>query len=409
MSTPSLSAPLSPLPPPARAAAPSPPPLFTGPFLNLMAGNFLHALGMGSMPLLPLYLQHLGANRAQIGELVAIGAIGSLLLRPAIGWALDSIGRRPTLLIGTLVLSAGLLMMGAIDHLGGALIVSRLLTGIGMGTLLTAYVTAVADVIPPARRTEGMALFGISGLLPLWINPSLELFNPTAADLRWAFAGMGLLVFASLFFVLRSVPPPPRRGERPRLPPGALKALFAPALMPVWAATICFSSLLSGFTAFAGVTAQGHGIEQPSLLWLTYVGAAVLVRIIAPGLPERIGPRNLLAPSMAGFIFAGLMIAASATTADLLWAGAIGGIAHGYCFPVLSSQAVNRAPEALRGVVLSGFTALWDLAMLFSTALLGYVAQRTDDSTLFATMALAGTVGLALWSFLEHRLAGEHT
>ena len=86
--------------------APSPQrdPILTRPFALLVGANFLQALGFSSMILLPLYLDYLGASRALIGSIMSVGAVGGLLARPLVGWALDVLGRKTTLIAGTLVL-----------------------------------------------------------------------------------------------------------------------------------------------------------------------------------------------------------------------------------------------------------------------------------------------------------------
>lgn len=393
-----------PLPRSGTGRATARPPLLTRTFGVLVGGHLMQAIGYSSMPLLPLYLDHLGADRARVGELMALASIGGLLLRPLAGWALDAVGRRPTLIIGTLCLALGLALMGGVDRIGPLIIASRLLVGIGAGTLFTAYFTLAADVIPPSRRTEGIALFGVSGLLPLWVNPAIDAFEPAPANLRWAFAGLGGVVLLSLFFVLRVVEAPRVRVPGLPSPRAALRMLSARNLLPVWLATVVFSALVAGFNAFVGVTAAAHGIAQPSLVWVTYAGAAVTVRLLGPGLPARVGPRNLIAPAMGAYVVACLLVASAATRADLLWAGAAAGLAHGYCFPVLTSQTVTRAPAERRGAAMAGFTSLWEAAVLVFTPLFGRLADATDDAVLFSALAVSGVAGLVVWVVAEHRL-----
>ena len=66
--------------------------LFTTSFGLLVGAHFLASLGFASMLLLPLYLDWLGANRAEIGALMAGASIGGLLTRPFVAVALDAVG-----------------------------------------------------------------------------------------------------------------------------------------------------------------------------------------------------------------------------------------------------------------------------------------------------------------------------
>ena len=124
--------------------------------------------------LLPVYLGELNATNADIGTIMATASVGGLLLRPVVGWSLDQVGRKPTLIAGTLFLSAGMASVGLVDGIDSTIYVARVLIGIGAGALFTGYFVFVTDFIPQSRRTEGIALFGISGLLPVGLNSIVE-------------------------------------------------------------------------------------------------------------------------------------------------------------------------------------------------------------------------------------------
>ncbi len=355
------------------------------------------------MLILPLYLGHLDASRAEIGTIMGIASVGGLLLRPAAGWALDTIGRRPTLIAGTGVLAVGMLLTGLVDRIGPLIYISRILVGIGAGTLFTAYFTYVADLIPPARRTEGIALFGISGLAPMAINGVLGRIDLPAAELRWVFPAVGVLVLLSLVPVLplaESRRPPPSTAA----PPVAVgRALLARRLWSVWLATVVFSGLVAVFMAFITVTAARRGIATPADVWFTYAGGAVAVRLFGARLPARVGPRNMVAPALALYVGACLLAASASSGGMFVLAGLLAGLGHGYCFPVLTGQVVDRVPERNRGSGLAAFTAQWELSALAFTPLFGVIADRFDDRTMFGAIAVAAIVGLALWAIAEHR------
>lgn len=382
---------------------PTDPPLLTAPFLRLVSGHFLQAVGYSSMMLMPIYATHLGASRTEVGTLMAVGSVGGLLLRPIVGWALDAIGRKLILLISTLILALGMGLIAFSTDMGWIIYTARLLTGIGAGTLFAAYFTWVTDHIPPSRRTEGIALFGISGLLPLIVNPIAELVGVQAPALRWFFPALGVLVLLSMLPVL-GLREAPRVQQKAPEDASWARALTARPLWSVWWATVVFAGLVAVFNAFATVVSANRGIPHPANLWFGYAGAAVCVRLFGPRLPARLGPWNFIAPALGAYCAAFLVIAGAETAAAFLVAGALGGFGHGYCFPVLTGQVVDRTPPRLRGAALAVFTALWEGAAVGLTPVFGALADGTDDSAMFATGALAGVVGLGLWAWLEGRV-----
>ena len=355
------------------------------------------------MLLLPLYLGHLGASRTEMGLIMGVASVGGLALRPVAGWALDSVGRRPTLLAGTLVLCVGMSLIGLVDGLGPLIYGSRVLVGIGVGTLFTAYFAFAADIIPAERRTEGIALFGISGLLPLAVNPLADgLVEP--AQLRWLYPALGAVILLSIPAFM-SIPEPTRQARRATERPPVRAALFQPRLLPVWFATVVFAALVTGFFTFATVAAGSRGVANPAGLWLTYAAGAVGVRLLGARLPDRVGPTNLVAPALAVYVLAYVLAAGAQDAAGPQLAGLLAGLGHGYCFPVLTGQVVNRAPDALRGTAVAMFTATWELSGLLTRPALGMVADRFDDATMFAATGCLAVLGLAIWAAWEHRVA----
>lgn len=378
----------------------------------MIAGHFLQALGFSSMLTLPLYLGHLGASRTEIGAIMAVASIGGLALRPLAGWALDAIGRRPVVIAGTVVLALGMAMVGFVDRVGPLVYVSRIMVGIGAGTLFTAYFTFAADLIPVMRRTEGIALFGISGVLPLAVNGLIERIDLPVEQLRWVFPAISILILLSLWPVW-GLAEPAREGEDrapsvgppdgvPPLRRPAWRTLSAMPLWPVWGATVVFSGLVAVFMAFATVTAARGGASEPADLWFAYGGGAVTVRLLGARLPDRIGPHNMVTPALGAYAVACLLAASATSDAGFVAAGLLAGVGHGYCFPVLTGQVVDRSPAAARGVALAGFTALWEISALALTPLFGAVADAYDDATMFALAAVTAIAGSAVWAIGEH-------
>ncbi|MGB0589105.1 MAG: MFS transporter [Myxococcota bacterium] len=383
--------------------------LLTAPFLFVTLAHLLQALGYASMLLLPLYLVHLGASRTVIGAVMGSAAIGGLALRPLVGWALDRLGRKPTIIAGTLITTAGMALLWFVTELGWMVYVVRVTVGIGTGALFTAYFTLAADIVPASRRTEGIALFGVTGLIPLVVNPLAGELGVAGADLRWFLPLMGLLVLSSLL-ALAGVP------ESKRTPPSEplrlrqiLAMLTARPLIPVWVATTIFSSLVAVAMAFAAVTAEARGLSRPALLWATYAGGAAFIRLFGARLPDRLGTHNLVAPALASYAAGMLFLASADDNAGFLLGGLLCGAGHGYCFPVLTSQVVTRTPEHVRGGALALFTGLWDLTYLLLPPALGAMGDSHGDALIFFVSASGAALGLVVWLILESQWGAAPT
>ena len=385
--------------------------IVTRAFGLLMAANLLQSLGFSSMVLLPVFMDYLGASRTDIGWVMGISAVGSLGFRPLVAWSLDTFGRHPTLVVGTLALSTGMVMFALVDSMGFGIYAARLLSGVGTGALFTGYFALAADIIPAERRTHGLALFGISGLIALLLNPAVQAVGVTPDQLGLFFAMLGGLILCSLIpvFLLRQ----PRDRSAPRPPPisasAAISALQAPAVRPVWFATAALSALIASFFAFSTVSADHRGVENPALLWLTYSLGAAGVRLVFAFLPSHISPRRFIVPAFVLYACAALSVAGSTGDLGFAFAGLCAGLGHGLGFPVLVGQVASRMPDHLRGSGMSAFTGLWEVASFVATPLLGMLADTAGDSWMFVVSAVIAIVAVAVWWPLEMRFgpAGE--
>jgi MFS family permease len=384
----------------------TPPRLFTPAFVLLTIGHLLQALGYASMVLLPRYLVALGATRAEVGLLMAAAAVGGLLSRPGVGWALDAWGRKKTLYAGTVVMVAGMFGVGLVTEVGWVALLSRVVFGVGAGALFSGYFAFATDLVPAARRTEGLALFGIAGLAPLIISPLAERSGVDAMAVRWFLPLVGLLVAGSLP-VLWFVPEHRAVAPADEVRPGVYVTLMRPSLLPVWLVNVCFSALVALFLSFALVVGEARGIEHANDLWWTYAGGAVVVRLFGATLPDRLGPSRLVPPALGSYILGVWMLSLASSWYGLLFAGLLAGIGHGYCFPILSAQAMTRTEPSLRGTTMAMFTGIWDVTKLCAPPLLGLIADAWGDAIMLRLAGLLSVLVLAIWAVMEGRVQAE--
>ncbi|MFM9150192.1 MAG: MFS transporter, partial [Solirubrobacterales bacterium] len=97
----------------------------------------------------------------------------------------------------------------------------------------------------------------------------------------------------------------------------------------------------------------------------------VLSRLIAGGLPDRLGPRRV-ALVAALFEAIGLAVIGLANTLPVALAGAIVmGSAFSVLYPSLSLIVLRRVPESRRGSAFGTFTATFDLGVALGAPLVG--------------------------------------
>ena len=138
----------------------------------LMITAFVDMLGLIIVyPLLPFYAQHLGANAAMVGALVASFSVAQLLAAPVWGWLSDRYGRRPAILVGLLLSAVAYLVFAFADSLS-LLFLSRVVQGLGGGTIgvVQAY---VSDVSEPKDRAKTLGWLSAVTSLGAVVGPAI--------------------------------------------------------------------------------------------------------------------------------------------------------------------------------------------------------------------------------------------
>jgi len=377
------------------------PTLLSRSFVLGFAANFAHSLAFHSYVHFGGRLEQLGATELEIGVVMATMAAAAIAARPWVGRFMDTRGRRRVVLIGSLVHVASTLAYLAVDSLGPFVYAVRIVHGIAEAMLFSVLFTMAADIVPRARRTEGIALFGISGMIPL----SLAGWVGDAVLRHGDYDGLFLLtVAAAVLGLLAGVWLPDSRPDasEPSEPArGFFRAIADRPLQPLWLIGFAFALAVgSYFTFLKTYVLSPEGAGTVGAFFGPYTIAAIALRLFFGKLPDRFGTRTMLIPAVACTGIGVLVLAGASTAWVVGLAGVLCGIGHGYAFPILSAMVVTRARPSERGTALASFTALFDLGVLVGGPVLGLVLQLTNYTAMFATagaLTFAGLVVFVLW------------
>ncbi|MFK7984555.1 MAG: MFS transporter [Sandaracinaceae bacterium] len=372
------------------------PRLLTGPFVIASLANFVTGLALHAYLHIPGFFAELEADEDEIGLLFGLMSGAAIVIRPLTGRVMDRSGRRVVILAGGVLHLAVCALWLTVDRLGPWLLVVRVLQGFAEGALFSSLFTYAADIVPATRRTEGMGLFGVSGMLPISLGGLIG--DAVLARANYA-ALFQVTVALALVALLISLPlkEPPREISKVERG-GFLSALTQPDLAPIWFVGSAFSVALAGVFAFLKRYVELEAVGSVGLYFSTYAGAAILLRVLFGWVPDRYGPKRALYPSLL-FITGSLLALAVAPSS--FWvgvAGALGGLGHGFAFPILSALVVGRANPADRGSAVSLFTAVFDAGILLGAPVLGLVAETSDYRVMYAVGAVVPVVGGAVFA-----------
>jgi MFS family permease len=365
-------------------------------FAGVFGVTFCCLLAVGAvLPVLPRYVHGpLGGGDIAVGIVVGSYAITGLLLRPFAGRFADHRGRRPTVLVGSvLVAAAGFLYLLPLGVAG--LIGARLVLGAGEGAVFTAGSAWIVDLAPIERRGRVIGLYGLAVWSGLSIGPLIGELTQHALGYSavWLLAGTLPLIGAAIATRVPDPfePMPPVEDEHHSLivkeavRPGAALALGA----------IGYGTI----AAFVVLLLEARGVGHGATVFGAFATMVVLTRLVGGDLPDRIGPARV-AVAAACVEALGLSAIAVAQTLPVALAGALAmGAAFSLLYPSLSLIVVSNVSDRRRGAALGTFTAFFDAGVGLGAPLAGAAAALTSYEGAFflaATIALVSATTIAV-------------
>jgi MFS family permease len=370
--------------------------LLTKPFMLCFAACFAQALGFHMYLHFPGYLTELGADAFTVGLIAGLASVAAIASRPAMGRMMDVRGRRIVILTGGLLNILALSLHLTIEVMGPWVYVVRMFHGITQAILFSAFFTYAADIIPESRRTEGIGLFGISGMLPIGLGPTAGdwiLHRGGYHDLFAVSVVLGVVSF------LISLPIHDRRvavvgGPAPR---SFFETIRDPALLPLWFIGATFSIATSGTFIFMKTFVLETQLGTIGDFFFTYSMTAMMLRLFFGAVPDRFGPKRVFIPAL-GVLAIGLGVVTLATDATgLMRAGILCGVGHGFGVPILNGLVITRARDSEIGAAVAMSTALFDIGFLVGGPLFGAIIEIRGYPTMFVSSALILLAGIGIY------------
>jgi len=383
---------------PSMQASPA---LFTRTFLTMSAANFFTTSSFGCFFLFPLFVSSLGGSKLDIGIVMGAFSLASVLSRPWISSMIDRIGRKRSYTLGCAIMTAlplsYLLFQQELSRLYPALLLARILHGIGLAFCFTSAFTYMADIIPESRLNEGMAMFGITGLSGMAIGPAIaEVIIRHAGFVPFFLAASGM---GAMGFILHLRIPESLFERSPISSPSFFSVLLRKKTLKVALLAFLFGYALAASGGFVSPYGEEKHLAFVSLYYLAYSGMAVLTRLVGGRLADQWGELRIIPYAMIVTGSGLLLLCFLGGEVILVISGLLSGLGHGFLFPCLTAVAVREVPGVIRGKVTGAFTGSMDAGAFIGSVLLGYIGELAGFPALFLTAGLSLFLGLVLFTF----------
>jgi MFS family permease len=347
------------------------------------------------LPVFALYAGELnGVTPLTLGLALGIYGLTQALLQLPFGLASDRLGRKPVIVVGLLIFSAGSVLAALADDIVWV-IVGRALQGAGaIGAVINAL---LADLTRETVRTAAMAVLGIGigacFLLAMVLGPVLHAWI-SVPGIFWLTAVLGLLCIVVL---LAWVPeaPPLTLSDEPHSWRELLRVLSSPELLRLDGGIFVLHAILTSLFVAMPLALRDAGLAGPQH-WQVYLPVMLLsIVLLLPLLqysgregglkPVFLGCVLLLAAALLGLALAPHYIGVLAVLLLLFFVG------FNLLEASLPSLVSRSAPAGHRGAALGVYSSLQFLGTFCGGALGGLVLGQGGVTGVFLCAA-----GLAL-------------
>ncbi len=375
--------------------------LYTPSFLIMSFANFFTVSSFGSFFLFPLFIKDHGGSKADIGIIMGAFALSSVLCRPWISELIDQIGRKKSYTIGCLIMStlplSYLLFQGDLSNVYPAILLARILHGVGLAFCFTSSFTFIADIVPKERLNEGIGMFGVSGLSGLAFGPLIA--EIIIQDIGFSIFFLAASAMAALGLLLH-LPLPESYVRRPHETSYSFfTVLKKRRLFLVGVLAFLFGFGLSAAGSFVSPIGKEQGITFISLYFICYSLAAVSTRLFGGRLADKIGEERIIpyALILTGAGLLTLIFLGGNVVFGL--SGLLSGCGHGFLFPCLNSLAIRNEIISIRGKINGVFTGSIDAGTFAGSVILGYIGESAGFRTLFFAAGFVLLLGLGIYRF----------
>jgi len=286
-----------------------------------------------------------------------------------------------------------------VERVGPWLYVWATVHAIAWGGLFAAFFTYAADLTPPTRRAEGIAVFGVAGMTANGLGPPIGEWLIDGPGFPAYFLAASAFGLVSVLMTTLVAPDVPVRTPG-AVPSGMRRALGAlvrhPGLGRVFVTTVLLGVAINAAFFFVAPFVRSLGPLKAGPFFTAYAATSIATRLFGRRALDALGPHRAGIPAF--LIFAAGLAALRAVPAPwvLIACGIACGLGHGALFPLLGAAASVRAPAGMQGTVMGLFTGALDLGAVVGTPLCGVLVDTVGYPAMFAVTAGACIGGVVM-------------
>ena len=279
------------------------------------------------------------------------------------------------------------------------LFILRGIHGIVWGFATTASGTTATDLVPAARRGEGIGYYGLSNTVAMAVGPLLgvEILQRFGFSIlfiiSFCFAALGFLFAWGI--------------EHQAVDKSASTKsiiLFEPKVFSFASIMFFVAGLYSGVLSFIVLFGKEIGIENPGSYFLAFAAALFLSRPYAGRILDQEGPVKIMLIGFAAMAASFLFLFLADGIILFMTSAVLFGVGFGIIQPTALTMAINKVGPLQRGVANGTIMTAFDLGVGCGAILLGMISSSVGLSMMY--LGSCFTVIIPLVIFCVYHVKG---
>ncbi len=360
-------------------------------FLSQFAFSFVSFI---LVPTIPVYLSTFEAKAGEIGFLIGILSVFSLIPRPFIGRALLRVSERRFMMAGAI-----LYLLSSIAYLAAPpfwpFLIVRIIQGVGLAFFSTASVALIANSTPQNRRGQIISYYFLSYNFAFALAPYFGMLLINQFSFTILFLVCTALSLCTLFitFKLRNVQGVPIENESMRNQPFLNRDVLPSGIM-AFLLNIIWGSL----GAFFPLYALRHDVSNPGIFFAFIAITLILGRSLGGRILDMYAREKVIIPCFVIIITSIVVLNFSTSLLMFILVAILFGTGWAFLYPSLVVYAVESSGSA-RGPAMGTFTALADLGVGIGPMIMGLILEWTNYPIMFLSLTLIGVINFLYFRY----------
>lgn len=367
--------------------------LWTQRLVSILGVDALMVVGYYLLiPVVALYIAAQGGSESLVGSVTSIFMFASIAIRPAAGLAVDALGERRIILLSiAIVVASGVFLPLELALVG--VIAIRAVQGLGWAGYAPAANTLMADLIPFARRGEGIGYVSTVRNGAVAVGSTIGLLLAERGHFVAAFSVAAGLAIAAFALAWRALP-----SDAPtRTAPWSWRGLIEIKAIGPSVVTGAMTFVMGGLLTFVPLDAQNREIGSAIAFFIVFSAVLMVMRPLTGRWSDAMQNRGSLV--IPGLILTALSPGVLAFTENgaTLWIAAIlWGLGFGTAQPALRAMVLDRSPRQSWGAANATTLMFYEFGMAVGSLVLGVIAARSGIPAMFAIASIVPLAAVCL-------------